>query len=260
MGKIDSNISQNQRLEYIRKEISHNGEVFIRDLAQKFNVSEMTIRRDIMELESQGEVIRTHGGAASAKRLSFEFTFRSEQQKNLKQKHAIAQKALNFIKDGEVVVLDTGTTTLELARGLVGVRTLKVITISLPIVSELQFAPEIETILLGGNLRPLSPDLHGPLTEQNLSMFKTDTAFLGAGAIDSEGNVYTDDLRVLNLDRKMIEISKKVVILADSSKFQEQAMCKITGPEGYHVLITDSGINPKVVKKLAGRGINVQVV
>ncbi len=250
--------SQNQRLDVIRRTIARDGEVFIRKLAKQFKTSEMTVRRDLIFLESQGEVIRTHGGAASAKRFTFEFTFRSEQQKNLEQKQGIARKALEFIQDGQTIILDTGTTTLEIARQLPGQRSVKVLTVSLPVVSQLQFAQDIEVILLGGYLRDQSPDLHGPLTEQNLAMFKADVAFLGAGGIDDDGAVYTDDLRVLNLDRKMVEISSRVIVVTDSSKIRRNALCKVMGSGSYQVLLTDAAASPKFVKNLSRKGIQVE--
>jgi DeoR/GlpR family transcriptional regulator of sugar metabolism len=251
--------SQNHRLETIRQEIAEKGEVFIHELAKKFKTSEMTVRRDLIFLESKGEVIRTHGGAASAKRFTFEFTFKSEYQKNLKEKQRIARKALDYIKDGQTIILDTGTTTLEIARLLPGQRSVKVITMSLPIVSQLQFAQDIEVILLGGYLRDQAPDLHGPLTEQNLAMFKADVAFLGAGGIDADGTVYTDDLRVLNLDLKMIEISSKVIVVADSSKFNHGALCRVMGSNAYQVLITNKEADLKFVKQLHKYGIEVEL-
>lgn len=252
--------SPENRLDQIRRDIVRQGEVYIAELSRRYHVSEMTVRRDLDTLAAQGEVIRTRGGAVSAKRLTFEFTFRAEHNRHLKQKEWIGRVAVRFVEDGQVVILDTGTTTLEVARNLIGKRKIKVITVSLPVVSALQFDPEIEIILLGGHLRDQSPDLHGPLTEQNLAMFKSDVAFLGAGGIDADGSVYTDDLRVLNLDQKMVQISRRVIVAADSSKFRRAAMCKVMGPEDYQVLITDAGVDPKTVRKLTNRGIHVEVV
>jgi len=248
MSRTSNNISQIQRLEVIRQQLASNGEVFIAKLAKHFGVSEMTVRRDIDTLESQGEVIRTHGGAASAKRLTFEFTFRANQQKNIDAKCAIAVAALKHISDGQVVLLDTGTTTLELARLIAAKQKVTVITTSLAIVSELQFVNDVETILLGGFLRKGSPDIHGPLTEQNLVQFKCDIAFVGADAIDRNGTTYTDDLRVLNLDRQMARSAAKVIVLADSSKFGKRGMCRVFGHKEYHTLITDSGLDSCLIK------------
>ena len=228
-------------------------------LASGFDVSEMTVRRDIEILELQGEVIRTHGGAALARRLTVEFTFKANQQKNLEQKRAIAAKAVKHISDGQVVLLDTGTTTLEIARAMASNRKVTVITTSLAIVSELQFVDDIETILLGGFLRKGSPDIHGPLTEQNLAQFSCDIAFVGADAFDETATTYTDDLRVLNLDRQMAKIAKQVVVVADSSKFGKKGMCKVFTPKEYQLLITDSQLSSKTVKIIKKIGINLEL-
>jgi DeoR family transcriptional regulator, aga operon transcriptional repressor len=251
---------QHNRLELIRRELKRRGEVNILDLAKSFKVSEMTVRRDLDLLAEYGEVAKTRGGAICARKLVCEFTFRTESNRNPDEKVMIARKAVQYVEHGQVIVLDTGTTTLEVAKQLTGKRKIKVITVSLPAVSVMQFDPNIELIVLGGYLRDRSPDLHGPLTEQNLGLFKADIAFLGAGAIDEDGSVYTDDLRVLNLDRKMIEISKKVIVVADHSKFKEKAMCKVMGPESYQVLITGGGADMETVGKLRERGITVEIM
>ncbi|MBN1436648.1 MAG: DeoR/GlpR transcriptional regulator [Sedimentisphaerales bacterium] len=259
MAKNTGEVSQTQRLNYIRSALSQAGEVSIRRLAQHFKVSEMTIRRDLALLESKGEVIRIHGGAASAQRVTFEFRFRDKQRKNLPQKQAIANAALEHIHDGDTIILDTGTTTLEIARLLAGRYKLTIITTSLAIVSQLQFDDEIQIILLGGFLRDGAPDLHGPLTEQNLDMFKADTAFIGGDAVDKKGIVYTNDLRLLNFDRKMASISDKLIVVADSSKFQAKALCKAFDPNDYERIITDEQIDPATKKELTKNHINVEI-
>jgi DeoR/GlpR family transcriptional regulator of sugar metabolism len=257
--RTSKNISQRQRIDIIRQQLATTGEIFIAELAKRFNVSEMTVRRDIDMLESHGEVIRTYGGAASAKRLTFEFTFRTNQQKNSDAKRAIAAAAIRHIKDGQVVLLDTGTTTLELAKLIAARCKVTVITTSLAIVSELQFVNDVETILLGGFLRKGSPDIHGPLTEQNLAQFKCDIAFVGADAIDSSGVTYTDDLRVLNLDRQMAKCATKVVVLADSEKFKKNGLCRVFGPKEYHLLITDSSMDARLSKAFGKTGITFEI-
>jgi len=156
-------------------------------------------------------------------------------------------------------LLDTGTTTLEIARALVSNRKVTVITTSLAIVSELQFVDNIETVLLGGFLRKGSPDIHGPLTEQNLAQFSCDIAFVGADAFDETATTYTDDLRVLNFDRQMAKIARRVVVVADSSKFGRQGTCKVFTPKEYNQLITDSQLSSKAVKIIKKTGINLEL-
>lgn len=257
MAQKSGKISQPRRLEAIRRKLLEDDEVSIEVLAGEFGVSGMTIRRDLDVLEYQGDIIRTHGGAAAAKRLTFEFSFRDRQNRNIEQKRRIARLAVKYVRPGEVIMLDTGTTTLAIARRLSDKEKITVITTSLAIVSELQFAAGVETILLGGFLRKASPDLHGPLTEQNVELFRTDVAFMGADAVDSIGNTYTDDLRVANLDKKMAANAKKVIVVADSSKFGRAAMCRVLGPGDYDMLITDSAVDKKIAKDLARRKINI---
>jgi len=251
-------ISQQRRLEAIGRKLLENDEVSIEVLAGEFGVSGMTIRRDLDVLESHGDVIRTHGGAAAAKRLTFEFSFRDRQNRNIEQKNRIAGLAVKYVRPGQVIMLDTGTTTLAIARRLSDKQKITVITTSLAIVSQLQFAAGVETILLGGFLRKASPDLHGPVTEQNVELFRSDIAFMGADAVDSSGNTYTDDLRVANLDKKMAANAKKVIVVADSSKFAKTAMCRVLGPGDYDTLITDSDVDKKIAAALAKRKIKIE--
>ena len=260
MARTNSKISRNKRLEIIRQDLLDNGEVSTEKLAKKFKVSSMTIHRDIEQLVSTGEAVRTYGGAAMAKRLTFEFSFQDKQQKKLKEKKRLATEALKHIKDGQTIMLDTGTTTLQIARELIGKRKVTIITTSLAIVSQVQFAEDIKVILLGGFLRGGSPDMHGPLTEQNIEQFKTDLVFMGADAIDSSGNTYTDDLRVVNLDKKMASNASQVIVVADNSKFGTSAMCKVLKPKDYNLLITGTGVNTRIVKQLKNKNIKLKTV
>jgi len=259
MVRTKDKLTQMQRLEAIRQALLRADEVSIDELAWRFNVSGMTVRRDLELLESRGDAIRTHGGAALARRLTFEFSFREKQNRNSRQKSRIARQAAEHVKDGQVVMLDTGTTTLEIARQLMGRRNVTVITTSLAIVSALQFAAGVRTVLLGGFLRGGSPDLHGPLTEQNVEMFRADIAFMGAGAVDLDGNTYADDLQVVNLDRKMAANAARVIVVADSSKFGKNGMCRIFGPEDYDSIISDAGLGRDVLKRLARKAVQVEI-
>jgi DeoR/GlpR family transcriptional regulator of sugar metabolism len=259
MARTRSRLTQRQRLEAMRQELLRADEVSIEELAGRFDVSGMTVRRDLELLEARGDVIRTHGGAALARRLTFEFSFREKQNRNRDAKCRIAERAAGHIEDGQVVVLDTGTTTLEIARQIVGRRDVTAITTSLAIVSALQFAAGVRVVLLGGFLRGGSPDLHGPLTEQNVEMFRADLAFMGADAVDADGSTYADDLQVVNLDRRMAASAARVMVVADSSKFGRRGMCRILSPSDYSLIVSDVGIGVDVRKRLAKEGIEVEV-
>jgi DeoR family transcriptional regulator of aga operon len=259
MARTKSKLTPMQRLEAIRQELRKADEVSIEELAGRFEVSGMTIRRDLELLQSRGDAVRTHGGAALAQRLTFEFSFRERQNTNRAQKARIARQAIRYLANGQVVMLDTGTTTLEIARAMIEYQNVTVITTSLAIVSALQFAAGVRTVLLGGFLRGGSPDLHGPLAEQNADMFRADVAFLGTDAVDPDGNTYADDLRVVGLDRKMAANATRVIVVADSSKFGRRGMCRVLGPQEYDSIISDAGIDAETVKQFTQRGIRIDV-
>ena len=176
MARVKNKLTQMQRMQAIREALLRGKEVAVDVLARQFKVSGMTIRRDLEQLESQGDIVRTYGGAALAQRLTFEFSFRDQAHSHNARKQAIAQQAAALVHNGKVVMLDTGTTTLQIAQALVGKQDVTLITTSLAIVSEVQFAPGMKVVLLGGFLRRGSPDMHGPLTEQNVEQFKADIA------------------------------------------------------------------------------------
>ena len=142
----------------------------------------MTVRRDLKSLAERGKVLRTHGGAALAERVSFEFDFLHRLREHQAAKDAIAVAAAAVVEDGESVLLDSGTTTLALAKQLCQKQRLTVVTTSLPIAAQLQYDRHIEVLLLGGYVRPSSPDLVGAMTEANLESLRADVAFLAPPA------------------------------------------------------------------------------
>ncbi|MBN2317345.1 MAG: DeoR/GlpR transcriptional regulator [Sedimentisphaerales bacterium] len=259
MARPKNKLTRTQRMQAIRKALLRGKEVAIDVLARQLKVSGMTVRRDLEQLENQGDIVRTYGGAVLAQRLTFEFSFHDQEHSHNTQKRAIAQQAAALVQNGQVVMLDTGTTTLHIAQALVGKQDVTLITTSLAIVSKVQFSPGIKVVLLGGFLRRGSPDMHGPLTEQNVEQFKADIAFMGADAIDDQGTTYTSDLQVLNLDRKMAANATRVVVVADSSKFGKNEMCKVLGPEEYDLVLTDARMDKTLLKQLQRKKIKIKL-
>ncbi len=223
--------------------LNTQGECSVDFLAGQFGVSGMTIRRDLQDLQEAGRVLRTHGGAAPADRVSFEFKFLERGELNEPAKRNIAATATKLVGDARTVMLDSGTTTLALARRLRGHSGISVITTSLPIASELQFCSEIEVILLGGILRNDAPDLAGALTEANLESLRADVAFIGADGIDEKGNVYNGSLAVGRMLGKMAAAARRVYAVADSSKVGRTALMKFGKLAEWDGLITDRGID-----------------
>ncbi|HEY1107107.1 MAG TPA: DeoR/GlpR family DNA-binding transcription regulator, partial [Opitutaceae bacterium] len=165
------NLPSAARQTRIRERLSQQPGVSIAALAEEFDVSEMTIRRDFAALEEKSHVQRTHGGAVLTERMILEFDYRERREHNRAAKCAIAAEARMLVQPGQRLILDSGTTTLELAALLKDGERLTVITPSLAVASELQHAAGVEVILLGGVIRRGSPDLTGPVTEHCLELF-----------------------------------------------------------------------------------------
>ncbi|NQU39889.1 MAG: DeoR/GlpR transcriptional regulator [Lentisphaerae bacterium] len=229
-------------------------------LSEELGVSEMTIRRDLDKLAGSGHIRRTHGGAIPAERMAFEFDFVARRQSNRAAKQAIAAKAATLVQEGQRVILDTGTTTLELAQLLKVYRDLTVITPSLAVASELQFSDGVQTILLGGALRKGSPDLTGIVAEAVLDMFTADIAFQGADGIGLDGAMYTADMQIAAVDQKIRSRAQQTYVLADSSKFGKTALTRHGFLHDVAGVITDDGISSKDRQRLEKCGAHVIVV
>ena len=247
------------RHEHILELLRKGGSCSIEQIRKKFNVSDMTIRRDLQALENSGHVLRTHGGAVISERVAFEFGFMQRVNENRAAKQAIAAAAFAQLGDAKTVLLDSGTTTLALAGHLRASTGLTVLTSSLPIASALQFSQGVDLILLGGLLRRESPDLIGALTESNLEQLHADVAFIGADAVDLCGASYNESLPVARMLQKMMAASDRVFILADSFKLGKKALARFGDLRQAAGLITDGGIAPKISSELKKAGVNLIV-
>lgn len=172
-----------------------------------------------------------------------EFGFREKTQLREREKQAIAVYVASIIEPGMAISLDTGTTTLEVAKAISGIDSLTILTTSLAIASVLQGIDNIELVLLGGSVRKNSPDLTGPVTEDNLKRFRTHVAVLGADAVTKAGS-FTTDIRISRISRAMRENADKIVLVTDSSKFTETSFVKCCVLSDLDVLVTDDQCPP----------------
>lgn len=219
----------------------------------------MTIRRDLNALEAQSHILRTHGGAMLAEKMILEFDYRARRETNGAAKRAIAAEARKLVKSGQRLILDTGTTALELATLLKDGLKLTVITPSLAVASELQHAAGVEVILLGGVIREGSPDLTGPLTEQGLEVFAADLAFQGADGIGADGSIYNSDLRLARVDQIMRRVSERCCVLADHTKIGVTALARSGSLAEVDVFITSQGAPADALRRFAELGTEVIV-
>ena len=248
---------QTPRRQKILELLRQRGECSVAVLAGELGVSDMTVRRDLHSLAQEGQVLRTHGGAAPAEQVMFEFQFLKRARERQFEKDTIGAKAAQIIRDGQSVMLDSGTTTLALARHLRLRRGVTVITTSLPIASILQFASGIDVLLLGGFLRRQSPDLEGAMTESNLETLRADVAFVGADGVDAGGDVYNAVLDVGRMLGKMASSANQVYVVADSSKIGRTAMCRFGNVGKWAGLITDDGVSGEHQAALRAAGVNL---
>jgi len=241
------------RQENILAFLAGREEVSVAELTAHFHVAAMTIRRDLSHLAEQGLIARTHGGALLAAPSVVAFAFQQRRQTQMAQKLAIARAAVRMVKPGMNVILDTGTTTLEVARALGDVPGLKVLTSSLAVASALLAHDDLELVLLGGTVSKGSPDLSGPLTEHNLAAFRADLAFVGADALDKRG-FYTGIQEIASVSRAMIASAQHTILVADSSKFGNNAFVRIAGWEAIDHVIVDEGL-PQQARTWVGKSI-----
>ncbi len=244
----------------IRDRLAATPGVAVGAMAREFGVSEMTIRRDFNALEKLNLIQRIHGGARLTERMILEFDYRDRRELNRAAKCAIAAAARRLVKPGDRLILDSGTTTLELAVLLRDMQDLTVITPSLAVASELQHAPGVEVILLGGVMRRGRPDLTGPVTEHCLELFSVDLAFQGADGVGEDGRIYDQDLRQARVDKIMRKIARRSVLLADHTKIGVTALACNGTLKDVDIFITDAATPAAVLKKIGRLGPQIIAV
>ncbi|GAV22454.1 DeoR/GlpR family DNA-binding transcription regulator [Carboxydothermus pertinax] len=242
-------------LKYIQK----NTRASVQELSQYLAVSEATIRRDLKELEKARLINRTHGGAMALHGVNFELTFREKEDKFKQEKEAIAQKALEFIEEGDTIILDSGTTVFQLAQRLKNFARLTVVTNSLIIAQELQLTSGIEVHLTGGILRRETLALVGPIAEESLEQIRVDKAFIATNGIDLKEGLTTPTLAEAAVKRKMIKAAKEVFLLADHSKAGKVTFARFAKITDLNHFITDSGISKNFAMELGKLGVQVTI-
>ena len=258
--KVDSVMTMDERQKRILDLLEAEGEIRVEDLADRLNVSQVTMRKDLDILETQGLVERIHGGAIFSQRNRFNVAFLEELQTQATAKKLIAQAAVDYIKEGDSIILDAGTTTFWLAQALAGkFKSLLVITNSLPAALELSKAG-YKILLIGGEVLNHSLALTGPITVNNLESYHVDRAFLGTSGISLSHGYSTADSNDADVKEQMIRAAEKTYILTDSSKFERNCLVSFADFSDIHLTITDSGISSKVFKEFQKRGIELRVV
>ena len=232
------------------------GFVSIRELRKKLDTSESTIRRDLEYLESIGQIRRTRGGAAYVGESLTTFDERRSQA--VEQKRGIAKAAAGLIQPGEAVLLDGGTTTLEVARELIG-KTLQVVTNSLPIVNLLVNQPHIELVVIGGYIYPKTGVALGQLAVAALKNINVRRLVMSVGGITEKG-LFNSNALLVETERQMIQAADEVMVVTDSGKLGHSALSHLCSLDMVDRMVVDAGITPAWRQTLDKAGVEVIVV
>jgi DeoR family transcriptional regulator of aga operon len=240
--------------------VNQNGRALVRELAKKFGSSEITVRRDLELLHDRGLIYRTHGGALPIRAGSeSDRDLTQREMQHPREKLKIASAAARMVKEGQSIILDSGSTTTAIARALRDFKQLTVITNAMNIAGELA-GGSIEVILTGGMLRKNSFSLVGPIAEESLRRLKADILFLGVDGFDTQSGVSTPNLLEAQLNRLMVNIASRVIAVCDSSKFGRSSLSSIVPMSGIHGVITDKQIPKSDLRALKKAGLEIVLV
>jgi DeoR family transcriptional regulator of aga operon len=249
-----------ERRQHILSLIQKNGRVLVDELSTDLALSQITIRKDLDYLQSKDLLVRTHGGAlpAQAGTLS-DPTIQEKEELHHEEKVRIAKAAAAMISEGQCIILDSGTTTTEIARAISSFRHLTVITNALNIAANLARS-DFELILIGGMVRKNSLSAVGPLAEDMLKEMHADIVFLGVDGFDTEIGLTTPNVLEARVNRAMVKAAQKVVAVCDSSKFNRRSLSLIVGTSAIDHVITDGKLPPEELKAIQDANIEVTVV
>jgi DeoR/GlpR family transcriptional regulator of sugar metabolism len=245
------------RRSQILQDLEDVGSVTVVQLADRFEVSPMTIRRDLLELERASLARRVHGGAVAGQGRSYEPPYMRRTEERADIKRQIGRLAANLIAEGDSVALDAGSTCLAVAHGLKNRRNLTIITPGLRIAEALVDEPEIRLILAGGIVRPGEASLTGDLARHAFSQLSVDRLILGVGGLDASFGISEYNWDDVLVKQAMIRSAKEVLVVADSRKFDQIAFARIAGLEAITTLVTDRAPDGALFAALTAAGVNI---
>lgn len=237
--------------------VNQRGFATLEDLASSLSVSESTIRRDLEALDQSGAIKRTHGGAVCLGELRAMPAHEDRAAAMREEKVAIGQAAAALVRDGDTVLLDGGTTTLEVARALLG-RQVQLVTNSLPIAQIVAPYKDTDLILIGGYVYPRTGVAMGPIAIASLRDIRAHKVMMGAGGIVAEG-IYNSNSMLVETEREMMRCGQEIFLLADHSKFGRLSLSWLCGLEEVHHLVVDPGLPAEYRQLFEESGVTVHL-
>jgi DeoR/GlpR family transcriptional regulator of sugar metabolism len=257
-------LSAVERRSMIAQMVLEKGEVLVRDLVDQFQVTRVSIRRDLALLESNGRLRRVHGGAVAVAGNSRTDSFSEKMRLHIQAKERIGKAAAEMICPHDVVLLDSGTTTLQIVKQMPAERCLTglvtLVTNSLPIAQEVLSWPSPNLVVLGGIYVPDYQATVGPQTIKQLKELTADRVFLGADGLTVRGGVTTANILMAEVDSLMVERSRQAVLVADSSKLGRSGFVPVKPLSAFHTIITDTGAPADIVAAIRAEGVEVLLV
>lgn len=249
-----------ERLNYLMRVLHDKGYASVSALSGDLGVSEVTIRKDIRFLEQRKLVARTHGGAVLLDHYVYDLPFEEKATRHGEQKKKIGEAAAELVEDGDTLILDSGSTTLQIARNLRNKKGLTAATASIHVALELLRITGIDVLMLGGLIRPMSAAVVGSYAEQMLRDHTFRKLFLAGDGFDVDYGLTTTNTMEAALNRVMIESAQQTIAVIDSSKIGRRGLSRICGGEEIDTLIIDSGVSEETVKRIQDLDIQVIVV
>lgn len=248
-----------EKIDKVLEILARKGYRSVSELSTDLSVSEMTVRRYLEKLEQRDLIKRTHGGAFTGQEM-IEVDYRVRETVHRAEKEAIARAAWALVQPGESIFIDAGSTTALLALAIDDTRRITVVTHSTSVLQALERKANIETLVLGGKVHAPSHSLLGHLTEEAVRQFHFTKAFLGANGINMQEGFTQSNVEEVPVKRQVAANAREVIILADSSKFNQDVLVMFLRLEQVHVVITDKGVRQQDRSALEERGIRVIVV
>ena len=248
-----------QRRRNLLDLVDQNGQVTVADLVKRFAISAVTVRSDLDALAAIGALVRSHGGAIRRLEATQDYPLRTKETLHHAEKVRIGKAAAELVQPGETIILDSGTTTAEIARHLKKLRlqNVTVITNALNIAVELLDCPGVSLMMIGGLMRPVSSSFVGPQADAMMNEFHADRLFLAVDGFDLENGPSTPDVLEAQLNNVMIRSAKEVNVVADFSKLGRRSVSKIGPLNRIQRLITDKRATPEFTDGLRKKGVEV---
>jgi DeoR family transcriptional regulator, aga operon transcriptional repressor len=252
-------MSSLERHQQIIDIVQSKGYESVSSLCKALKVSAVTIRKDLKLLEKSNKLFRTHGGASNTNPFTIDRNVNEKVNLQIEEKKSIAKKAAEYITPNDSIIIASGTTMLALAREIIPRQKLMVITSALQVASELSKHAEIDILQLGGLVRQSSSSVVGSYAENILKDFFCTKLYLGVDGIDFEFGITTSNSMEAQLNKSMIQVVQKVIVLADHTKFGKRGFSRICALDEVDEIITDKSISPAIVEKYASQGIKITI-